>query len=339
MEKTTPLFLQALSGAVTKTAPIWLMRQAGRYLPEYREVRKKAGSFLNLCFSPELAAEVTLQPIRRFDFDAAIIFSDILVIPYALGQGLSFIEGEGPQLEPLKNFQELGFKNFEKKLLPGYEALRLTKAGLSRDKALIGFAGAPWTLACYMINSRGDGEFKKAVEYMREKKSEFSILIDLLCEAVAQHLIFQLRNGADAVQIFDSWAGLLSGDEFDLWVTAPAQKIVSRVREKIPGALIIGFPRQAGEKYVSYAKQTGVSAIGLDPVANLAQFSAKTCLQGNLSPESLLAGGDVMRLETERILNNTRNRPFIFNLGHGVIKETPPDNVAALVKIVRDFKR
>ncbi|TAL32780.1 MAG: uroporphyrinogen decarboxylase [Alphaproteobacteria bacterium] len=336
----TPVLLQALQGKVTNRVPFWLMRQAGRYLPEYRALRQQAGSFLNLCFTPELAAEVTLQPLRRFDMDAAIIFSDILVVPLALGQKLDFVEGEGPRLGPL----DTGSLRYDSsRITPVYDALSLVRRQLPPDKALIGFAGAPWTVACYMIQGYGDGAFESVVAAAKNNPAEFGMLVGMLTEATIEHLSAQIRAGADAVQIFDSWAGILPETEFSTWVIAPTRRIVAELNKRHPATPIIGFPRQAGYLYARYAAETGVQGLGADPSVDLSQLAAGVspgiCLQGNLDPGLLLKGGEELTAAAENILEAMRHRPFIFNLGHGVIKETPPEHVAALSAVIRSFRQ
>lgn len=337
--KTAPkkLLLRALEGELTEKTPFWLMRQAGRYLPEYRALREKAGSFLNLCYTPDMACEVTLQPLRRFGMDAAILFSDILVVPQALGQDLSFVEGEGPKLGAL-NLETLSPAGLEERLGPVYEALKLVRRGIPPDKAVIGFAGAPFTLACYMVCGQGDGKFDKAVAAAKAQDVEFTELIALLTDAVAAHLSAQIRAGAEAVQLFDSWAGLLQGQDFERWVIEPAAKIAAFLRKAHPQAPLIGFPRGAGKLYPLYADKTGVHALGVDQDTTLdwvaGNVRRSVCLQGNLAPEALLAGGARLEKEANSILDAMAGRPFVFNLGHGVIKETPPEHVAALAKII-----
>lgn len=341
MNSIAKKFIQTLQGQAGAPPPFWLMRQAGRYLPEYRALRQTAGSFLDLCFTPDFAAEVTLQPIRRFDMDAAILFSDILVVPYALGQELKFVEGEGPRLGALPVFSDVDFAAFDQKLSPVYATIRRVRAELSPDKTLIGFAGAPWTLACYMIQGKGDGEFAAAKKFALTQPAEFKRLMDRVTEATARYLIEQIKNGVDAVQIFDSWAGLLPEPFFKAWVIEPTRKIIALIHQNYPQFPIIGFPRGAGSLYIAYAEQTGVTGLGLDQIVSLPwarqNFGAKVCLQGNLDPVVLLIGGSVLEQETRRILETMRGTPFIFNLGHGVIKETPPEHVAQLAQIIRSF--
>lgn len=335
------LLLRALEGEVNDKAPFWLMRQAGRYLPEYRALREKAGSFLNLCFTPEYAAEVTLQPLRRFGMDGAILFSDILVVPFALGQELAFVEGEGPKLGTYAE-NCLNFTGFDKKLAPVYETLKILSKELPADKTLIGFAGAPFTLACYMLEGRGDGKFKKACDMAASDDPVFIRLMKTLTKGVTRHLVNQVKAGADAVQLFDSWAGLLPEDLFKKWVIVPAQEIAAGVAAACPGVPMIGFPRGAGKLYPLYAEGSGMQAVGIDQTTTMewaaAHIADKICLQGNLDPEALLEGGHRLKKEATAILKAMRGRPFVFNLGHGVIKETPPDHVATLADIIRNFR-
>ncbi|MEZ0226213.1 MAG: uroporphyrinogen decarboxylase [Alphaproteobacteria bacterium] len=334
-----PLLIDALQGKTTRQVPFWLMRQAGRYLPEYRALRQQAGSFLNLCFTPDLAAEVTLQPLRRFNMDAAIIFSDILVIPHALGQQLDFVEGEGPRLGRLDT---ASLQYDASRLAPVYEALRLVRRQLAPDKALIGFAGAPWTVACYMVQGRGDGAFESVKSAAVADPAAFEKLIALLTEATIEHLSAQIQAGADAVQLFDSWAGVLPEAEFAKWVIAPTRQIITALKKRHPATPVIGFPRQAGAFYARYAAETGIDGLGVDQFEDIEKTAQSVpptlCLQGNLDPALLLKGGADMTSATESILNAMRGRPFIFNLGHGVIKETPPEHVATLSAIIRNFK-
>lgn len=333
-------FLTALQGEVPVRTPFWLMRQAGRYLPEYRAVRQQAGGFLAMCYTPELAAEVTLQPLRRFDMDAAIIFSDILVVPHALGQALHFAEGEGPRLPPLTTADDLAclsLARVEEHMQPVYAALRLVRAQLAEDKALIGFIGAPWTVACYMIDGQG-GDFPRARAMAQNEPELFQRIIDIVTQASCTYLLGQIAAGAQAVQIFDSWAGLAGPQGFLRWVAAPVQKIVAAVHAKYPGFPVIGFPRGCTQT-AEYARLTGVSAVGIDQHADMAAVVQKVpqevCLQGNLDPEILLAGGEALRRGIRHILAVTAGRPFVFNLGHGIIKETPPEHVAELADVIR----
>ncbi|MFH1157858.1 MAG: uroporphyrinogen decarboxylase [Pseudomonadota bacterium] len=340
------LLMQALEGEFTQQVPFWLMRQAGRYLPEYRELRRKAGSFLDLCFDPEMAAEITLQPVRRFDMDAAILFSDILVVPYALGQELDFVEGEGPRLgafQTIRGFGEIDFDAFNKKLQPAYETIRRVKEGIPPGKAFIGFAGGPWTVACYMVQGRGDEEFVSTKKFAFSHPEEFDLLIETLVTATSRYLLEQIRIGVDAVQIFDSWAGLLPELYFDRWVIKPTRKIVNNIHKAYPGFPVIGFPRRAGPLYPQYAERSGVRCVGLDQYLSLGQairtFGGKVILQGNLDPVLLLAGGKALETETRRILETAGSAHFIFNLGHGILKETPPEHVSQLANILKEYRR
>lgn len=333
--------VDVLNGNSRWPPPIWLMRQAGRYLPEYRALRAKAGSFWTMCMDPEMAAEVTLQPIRRFGFDGAIIFSDILTVPFALGRAITFTEGSGPSLEPVSSL--LGLEKdatvWRRKLEPAYETLKLVRRALPQETALLGFAGAPWTLATYMAAGRGGDEQRTAKLWGYRRPSEFAELLALLADCVAAHLIAQLEAGADAVQIFDSWAAGLPEQAYRDWVIAPTERIVERVRQAHPAAKIIGFPRASTlAGYVRYAKETGVDAVSLDTAVPMSWAAAQldqVAIQGNLDPVALLAGGAAMAQATNDILSAARDRPFIFNLGHGVLPETSPEHVSALVSRVR----
>ena len=340
-ENTTKSLLEVLGGRRREIPPIWMMRQAGRYLPEYREVRAQAGGFLDLCFSPELAAEVTLQPIRRFGFDAAIIFSDILVIPYALGRDVRFEVGEGPRLDPLDTPEKIvGLATHAdfRKLGPVYEALRRVRAALAKDVALIGFCGAPWTVATYMVAGQGTPDQAPARLLAYREPEAFSKIIDVLVENSIEYLVGQLKAGADCVQIFDTWAGVLPPREFLRWSIAPTARIVEGVRAKKPDAKIIGFPRAATlTGYEAYSKLTGVDALSLDTSAHMA-WAAKNlscAVQGNLDPIALIAGGAALDRAVDDILGAMQGRPHIFNLGHGILPETPIAHVEQLLKRIR----
>jgi uroporphyrinogen decarboxylase len=332
-----PKLVRVLEGGLEKVPPVWLMRQAGRYLPEYRELRAKAGSFWGLALTPEYAAEVTLQPVRRFGFDAAILFSDILTVPEALGQKVTFTQGEGPSLKPVTTARgfvedrEAWARYFE----PVYEALRLTRVGLPKDTALLGFAGAPWTLATYLAAGAGGDEQKAAKLWAYRDLQGFGYLLDILGDCVAFHLIRQLDAGADAVQIFDSWASGLPAAMFDRVVVAPTRRIVETVRAERPKARIIGFPRASTlAGYEAYVRATGVDAVSLDTAAPM-DWAAKTLgcgLQGNLDPIALIAGGAALDRAVDDILEATAGRPHIFNLGHGILPETPIGHVEQLLK-------
>ena len=334
--------LACIDGALQKPPPLWLMRQAGRYLPEYRELRAKAGSFWKLCMTPEMAAEVTLQPIRRFGFDAAIIFSDILVVPYALGRDIAFEDGVGPSLSPVRSANGLRRDPDEwaRKLTPSYDALRLVRSRLDGETELIGFAGAPWTLATYMAEGKGSTDQRAAKLWGYRDPAGFGELLELLVECVALHLVRQLEAGAGAVQIFDSWASGLPEWAFSEWVIAPTKRIVRLVRAQKPNAKIIGFPRGATlQGYENYAVDTGVDVISLDTAVPMrwaaGVFGKQATLQGNLDPILLLAGGDTLRRGIDELLSATADVPLIANLGHGILPETPLEHVAELIGRIR----
>ena len=322
--------------------PIWLMRQAGRYLPEYRALREKAGDFLTLCFTPDLAAEATLQPVRRFGFDAAILFSDILVVPHALGQAVRFAAGEGPQLDPIADRQALTQLRLELDhgvLAPVYETIRRVKASLAPDVALLGFCGAPWTVASYMIAGHGTPDQQPARMFAYGDPEAFAGLIDKLVDASAAYLVRQLQAGVDAVQIFDTWAGVLPAEEFARWCIGPAQRIVAKVRSHVPDAKVIGFPRGAGAGLLRYVEDVPVDAVGLDWMADPAfvrdQIQWRVPVQGNLDPLALLAGGSALDRGVDNILAAFSERPFIFNLGHGILPQTPIAHVEQMIARVR----
>ena len=334
-----PLF-RVLAGERVHPAPIWLMRQAGRYLPEYRALRAKAGGFLDLCFTPELAAEITLQPIRRYGFDAAILFSDILVVPYALGQPLRFEEGRGPVLEPLapEGIAALDRSAVLARLQPVFETVRRVKPALPRHTALIGFAGAPWTVASYMIEGGGSKEFMKARRFALGQPELFQQLIDILVASTVEYLRAQVEAGAEALQLFDSWAGALSEPELLRWSLAPLQRIVAAMKASHPEVPVILFPRGAGPLYRSFAEESGAAALGLDtsvPLAFAQELQRRIPVQGNLDPAALVVGGAVLDAAADRILSKLGHGPLIFNLGHGVVPETPPEHVERLVQRVR----
>jgi uroporphyrinogen decarboxylase len=318
------------------------MRQAGRYLPEYRALREKAGDFLTLCFTPDLAAEVTLQPVRRFGFDAAILFSDILVIPHALGQAVRFAAGEGPQLDPIADRQALMRLRLELDhgvLAPIYETIRRVKASLAPDVALLGFCGAPWTVASYMIAGHGTPDQQPARMFAYDDPEAFAGLIDKLVDTSAAYLVRQLQAGVDAVQIFDTWAGVLPAEEFVRWCIGPAQRIVAKVRSQVPDAKVIGFPRGAGAGLLRYVEDVPVDAVGLDWMADPAfvrdQIQWRVPVQGNLDPLALLAGGSALDRGVDNILAAFSERPFIFNLGHGILPQTPIAHVEQMIARVR----
>jgi uroporphyrinogen decarboxylase len=343
MKTASKPLIRALKGDALKKPPIWLMRQAGRYLPEYREVRAKAGSFLDLCYNPALATEVTLQPIRRFGFDAAILFSDILVVADALGQTVSFEDGRGPVLEPLangKDLAKLSLDRLHERLAPVYETVDRIKGALPPETALIGFAGAPWTVASYMIEGGSTRDFAKAKGWMHGRISDFAALIDLLVEATSQYLIRQVDAGAEVLQLFDSWAGALSHPDMRQFSLAPLRRIVTNVHAKHPKVPVILFPRGIGAGYLDFAVEEFAQGLGLDPGVPLEwardHLQAHSCVQGNLDPQLLVIGGRSMSAGTGRILHRLGKGPFIFNLGHGIVPETPPEHVAELVKLVRE---
>jgi len=342
-ESTKPL-LRTLAGEAVWPPPIWLMRQAGRYLPEYRAVRAGVSDFIALCTTPDLAAEVTLQPIRRYRFDAAILFSDILILPWALGHGLTFKEGEGPVLPRLTNaagLAALDVKRVPGAVAPVMETVRRVRTGLVAegfpDTALIGFAGAPFTVACYMVEGGGSRDFAATRAMAYADPALFGGLMDMLTEATIDYLTMQAEAGAEALMLFDSWAGVLSPSLFRQHVIAPAARIVAALRQRYPAVPIIGFPRLAGLMVGDYGA-TGVNAIAMDTSMNLAQAAAMlphgVAAQGNLDPMALVAGGAALAGETEAILQAMKGRPFIFNLGHGIVPQTPPEHVAALVEQV-----
>ncbi len=334
--------IRALKGESLQPPPLWLMRQAGRYLPEYREIRGNVSGFLELCYTPELAVEVTMQPIRRYGFDAAILFSDILVVPDALGQAVRFAEGEGPRLDPLCDMAGLGKLSLDRlheHLAPVYETVRRLSTELPPETTLIGFAGAPWTVATYMVEGGSSRDFAKVRGWGLSNPEEFSQLIELVTQATAAYLCRQVEEGAEVLQIFDSWAGVLSEGEFEQWVIGPTTRIVSAVKKQHPDVPVIGFPRGAGILYTRYVTETGVDGVSLDSTMPLDwahdHLQGKVALQGNLDPLLLLGGGEAMDREISRILERLGGGPFIFNLGHGIIKETPPEHVARLVEAVR----
>jgi uroporphyrinogen decarboxylase len=338
---TKPL-LRVLAGAREPIPPIWLMRQAGRYLPEYRALRAKAEGFLDLCFDPERAAEITLQPIRRFGFDAAILFSDILVVPHALGQRVTFAEGEGPRLDALKDPSALGRLRGEidhKALKPVYETIARVKEEPPPAVTLLGFCGAPWTLATYMIAGCGTVDQFPARLFAYQYPDAFAKLIDLLVEASASYLHSQFVAGVDAVQIFDTWAGILPADEFRSWCILPVARIVEKVRRNIPQARIIGFPRGAGTELGRYLDAVSVDAVGLDWTVELgfgrAEIQRRRPVQGNLDPLALLVGGAALDRSIDAILAAFSPGSFIFNLGHGVLPDTPLRHVERLIACVR----
>jgi uroporphyrinogen decarboxylase len=338
---TKPL-LEVLDGKRQSVPPTWMMRQAGRYLPEYRALRAKAGSFLDLCFTPEYAAEVTLQPIRRFRFDAAILFSDILVVPYALGRRVTFEAGEGPRLDPIEDGVVIAAMRSEvdqAALAPVYETIERVKAALDPDVALLGFCGAPWTVATYMIAGRGTPDQAPARIFAYRHREDFARLIDVLVEASVAYLVRQFQAGADALQLFDTWAGVLAPVEFRRWCIEPARRIVEGVRAQVPEARIIGFPRGAGTLLGAYVHDVPLNGISvdwtIDPAAVRDRIPQGIAIQGNLDPLALLAGGTALDRAVDDVLAAFADRPHIFNLGHGILPETPIAHVEQMLNRVR----
>ncbi|MDG2068205.1 MAG: uroporphyrinogen decarboxylase [Paracoccaceae bacterium] len=335
--------LRALAGETQPVPPIWMMRQAGRYLPEYRATRAQAGDFLSLCYNSELAAEVTLQPIRRYGFDAAIMFADILLIPQALGADLWFVTGEGPRLSTVTkeaDFNRLKPANeTDATLNPIYETLRILSRALPAETTLIGFAGAPWTVATYMIAGRGTPDQGPAHKLMAENPDLFQRLIDLLTEATIDYLSKQIDAGAEVVKLFDSWAGSLKGRDFDRFALAPTRRIVTALKARHPNTPVIAFPREAGEKYLGFAKATGADCLALDnsvdPHWAAAHLQPDGCVQGNLKSSHMVSGGPALVKDTKRIVSAFRNGPHIFNLGHGITPQADPDNVQRMIDAVR----
>ncbi len=337
--------LRVLAGERLDTPPIWLMRQAGRYLPEYREVRAKAGTFLDLCYQPELATEVTLQPIRRFGFDAAILFSDILVVPDGLGQQVWFQEGEGPKLTPVRtaaDLKPLAPDRVVAHLGPVYEAVGRIRAALPDEVTLIGFAGAPWTVATYMVEGGSSRDFLHAKGWLYREPSSFRELMQKLVEATVRHLSAQVEAGAEVLQLFDTWASALPEAAFREWVIEPTRAIVGELKGKHPAVPIIGFPRGAGLLYRDYVAETGVDAVSLDTSLPLGwvvdELQQHVAVQGNLDPAALVAGGKAMQDAIANIKQTLAGGPHVFNLGHGIVPQTPPEHVADLVAAVRDVR-
>ena len=334
--------LRVLSKQRETIPPIWMMRQAGRYLPEYRAVREKAGGFLDLCFNPALAAEVTLQPVRRFGFDAAILFSDILVIPLALGRKVEFLVGEGPKLEPLADAAAVATLRDDidaKALAPVYETVAKVKAALDTKTTLIGFCGAPWTVATYMVAGHATPDQGPARLFAYRDPEGFGRLIDRLVQASIAYLVNQLKAGAECVQIFDTWAGVLGPEQFERWCIRPTQQIVEGVRREVPNAKIIGFPRGVSAMALPYAEMTGINGIGIDWTfeREIARdtLQSRVAVQGNVDPLALLAGGAALDREVDDVMETLSGGPHIFNLGHGILPETPIAHVERMIKRVR----
>lgn len=331
-----------LDGTVLSPPPVWLMRQAGRYLPEYRALRAEAASFLALCFDSAAATEVTLQPIRRFDLDAAILFSDILVIPHALGRRVDFVEGLGPRLDPIdvRGVERLETGFVVDRLQPVLETVAKVRSALAGDKTLIGFAGAPWTVATYMIAGRGTPDQAPALAFAESHPDAMQQLIDSLVDATVDYLVAQIRTGADVVQIFDTWAGVLSGDDFERWCVQPTAEIVQAVKANEPDARIVGFPKGIGDRLEHFLTHTGVDGLSLDasvPLDVAARLQSHVAVQGNLDPAVLVAGGDALDSAVDAILEALSGGRFVFNLGHGIVPQTPVENVERLVRRIRAF--
>ena len=339
----TKLLLRALAGETLPTPPIWMMRQAGRYLPEYRATRAQAGDFLSLCYISELAAEVTLQPIRRYGFDAAILFADILLVPQALGADLWFVTGEGPRLSQIRSAADLDAlkpaEAIHETLSPIYETVRILRRELPAETTLIGFAGAPWTVATYMVAGRGTPDQAPAHALKDADRGSFVRLIDLITEATIAYLSRQIEAGAEVVKLFDSWAGSLKGQDFDDFAVEPARRIIAALKARHPGVPIIAFPREAGQRYIGFAKATGADCVALDNSVS-AEWAASHvqvdgCVQGNLAPQHMVTGGPELIAEAQRITRAFRGGPHIFNLGHGITPDADPDNVARMIEAVR----
>lgn len=335
-------FLRVFDGEAVSPPPIWMMRQAGRYLPEYRAIRANIPSFLEFCYSPDAASEVTLQPLRRYNFDAAIVFADILVVPDALGQQVDFKEGEGPVLEPIRTLEEMSILDVdlvEEALAPVYETLKILSREIPSTTSLIGFAGAPWTVALYMVEGRGKTEGERARDWSYRAPHEFQKLIDILVEATSRYLIQQVKAGAEVLQLFDSWAGALSVEQFRELVIEPNRRIVEKVRAAVPGTPIIGFPRNGGVLIPEFVEKTGVDGVSLDhsvPLDWAVDNIPDNCvLQGNLDNRLLVVGGDAMNRGIDTILEQTQSRPFVFNLGHGIVPQTPPEHVGQAMDRIR----
>ncbi|WP_342270072.1 uroporphyrinogen decarboxylase [Rickettsia endosymbiont of Orchestes rusci] len=323
--------------------PIWLMRQAGRYLPEYMKIRKTVDSFLELCYDVNKATEITLQPIRRYNFDAAIIFSDILVLPHALGWDIRFEENIGPILRRFKSHDDFRYleNDHNKKLFPIYEIIRKVKAELPKHTSLIGFTGSPWTVMSYMLEGKGKQDFKISKKFIYENKQLAKELLGFITEKTAYHLINQAKAGADILKLFDSWAGVLSSEEYVDFVLQPTKKIITEIRKYFPNIPIIGFPKNSGWLYEKYIAETAIDIIACDqyvPLEIMKSWSNKIIVQGNLDPIVLLTDKDIIKEKVNKILSNFNGKKFIFNLGHGIMPETPPENVEFLVNYVRDFK-
>ncbi len=343
----TKTILRALAGETLPVPPIWMMRQAGRYLPEYRATRAQAGDFLSLCYTPDLAAEVTLQPIRRFGFDAAILFADILLVPQALGLDLWFVTGEGPRLSTVTTADQVAalkpVEAIHERLSPVYETVRILSRELPRETTLIGFAGAPWTVATYMVAGRGTKGQGPAHQMIAEDRAAFTALIDRISDATVEYLSAQIEAGAEVVKLFDSWAGSLKGRDFDDFALAPARRIIAELKARHPGIPVIAFPREAGERYVGFGQAVGADCVALDnsvsadwAAANVQRPGPGGCVQGNMAPGHMVTGGQPLIDEARRICRAFAGGPHIFNLGHGITPDADPENVRLMIETVRD---
>lgn len=339
------LFLNTLAGYKTRRPPFWFMRQAGRYLPEYRALRQKTEGFLSLCLDSKLACEVTLQPMSRFEPDAAILFSDILIVPYGLGVEVDFVEGKGPILDAIadnSDIKRLKPEQHKARIEATYETVSLCRDRLSQNKALIGFAGSPWTVVTYMVEGGASKNYAKVKSWAYKDEQSFKSLINIVTAATIDHLSAQIDHGVDAVKLFDSWAGVLSPTQFAKWVIKPTKDIVEALNLKYPTVKVIGFPKGAGHQYIDYVEKTGLDAVALDtsivPSWAAKKLEKKVVIQGNLDPITLLVGGEPMLKEAAAIIESMKERPHIFNLGHGVLPETPPENVEYLASFLRNLE-
>ena len=336
--------LRALRGETLPTPPVWMMRQAGRYLPEYRATRAQAGDFLSLCYNPELAAEVTLQPIRRYGFDAAILFADILLVPQALGPKLWFVTGEGPRLETVTTPDQvkalLPTEAIHDTLSPVYETVKILRRELPSETTLIGFAGAPWTVATYMVAGRGTPDQGPAHALKTTDRATFDALIERITEATIEYLSMQVQAGAEVVKLFDSWAGSLKGQDFDDYALTPAKRIIAALKERHPDLPIIAFPREAGDRYIGFAKATGADCVAVDnsvsPEWAAAHVQVDGCVQGNLASSHMVTGGQDLVDATRRVVQAFKNGPHIFNLGHGITPDADPENVKLMIDTIRN---
>lgn len=335
--------LRALAGEILPTPPVWMMRQAGRYLPEYKATRAQAGDFLSLCYNPDLAAEVTLQPIRRFGFDAAILFADILLVPQALGADLWFVTGEGPRLSTITTPSEVAnlkpTEAIHDTLSPVYETIKILARELPDDTALIGFAGAPWTVATYMIAGRGTPDQGPAHALIEQDRATFEALLARITDATISYLSMQIQAGAEVVKLFDSWAGSLTGNDFDRYALAPAKQIIAALKASYPHIPVIAFPREAKDRYIGFANATGADCVALDnsvsPEWGAANVQVDGCVQGNLAPRHMVTGGQDLIDETRAIVKAFSEGPHIFNLGHGITPDGDPDNVTLMIETIR----